>query len=169
MPWQQRNQLVINRGLAIIQALPFTRGVALTGSLAEDRATEKSDIDFFVQVKEGRIWSIRFIISLIFIILGLFRTDQKKAGRICLNWYATFSAPAAQPGRVYQWLWQQDQPSQLKAFFEQLLSGYMGNSLENWLKKYQIKRIERDRRTHLPGSQVRYSDHELGFHPPKQK
>lgn len=166
--WEQQNQKTIQRGLRIIQALPFTRMVALTGSLAEGRATEKSDIDFFVQVKAGHIWTSRLIITAILQLFGLRRTDGNISGKICLNWFAIFNAPAKQEGRIYKTLWSNSKPGIMKSILEKLLSSYIGKQLEKLIKKVQIARIERDYRTSQPNSQVRYSDTELGFHPPKK-
>lgn len=164
--WKTRNQRNLKFALGIIRWVPFSRGVALTGSLAEGRETKNSDIDFFIQVKEGRIWSTRLLITVILLLLGIARTDNRVAGQVCLNWYATYDAPGLQQGRIHTWLWRTgDQLPLLKSFFESLGSGYLGNIVENLLKKYQISRIERDPRTHLPQSEVRYSDTELGFHP----
>lgn len=154
------------KAVGIIKNLPFTRGVALTGSQAEGRATEQSDIDFFVLVQPGHLWLTRFLVTLALTIAGIRRTDTDIAGKVCLNWFATYNAPEQQKGRVYRWLWQETQPSLPKHLIEWLISSQF---LENIARAYQQRRIERDPRTHLPGSQVRYSDTELGFHPPKQK
>ncbi len=170
--WQERNQRQIGRALAVIRRLPFTRAIMLTGSVAEGRATELSDIDFFIQVEPGHLWSTRFFVTALLQLIGLRRTDHQIAGRICLNWFGTGNLPAKQEGRVYQALWQEKGPNGFKLGLEKLLSRPIGSisfaqRAENWLKGYQVDRIERDPRTHLPGSQVRYSDQELGFHPPK--
>lgn len=188
-----QTQQTIRKALSIIAKVPFTRVVFLTGSMAEGRANEKSDIDLFIQVKEGRIWSTRFFVTLLIHIAGIRRTDNDIPGKVCLNWFATFNAPAKQKGRVYKVLWKDfERHPRLKGqsllqhgdlipdlvsppanqarmttklFFEKLLSGFLGNAVEKILKKYQIARILHDPRTHEPGSQVRYSDQELGFHP----
>lgn len=158
----------IKNGLAIVRYIPFTRAVYLTGSYAEDRATPKSDIDFFIQVEPGFLWSTRLFVTAFVQLAGLRRTETNIPGQICLNWFATFNAAAEQSGRVYKLLWQETKKSKIKTFLENLLSGYMGKQIETMLKKYQIARIERDRRTHAPGSQVRYKDTELGFHSAKK-
>ncbi len=164
--WQEQNQKTIKKGLKIIAGIPFTRAVFLTGSLAEGRASAKSDIDFFIQVEPGYLWSTRFFVTLFLQLARIRRTDTDITGKICLNWFAIFNAPAQQNGRVYKLLWQQ-KPTGMKLILEKLISVPWGKWLEKLLKNYQISRIERDPRTHQPGSQVRYSDTELGFHPPK--
>ena len=165
--WRQRNNQTIKRALTIIQAVPFTRMVALTGSLAEGRSTEQSDIDFFVQVEEGYLWMTRLTVTVLLLFFRIARTDKDITGKVCLNWWATYLAPAKQKGRIYKVLWQEDKQSPMKQFLEAMIATRGGKWLQEQLKNYQINRIERDQRTHQPGSQVRYSDTELGFHPPK--
>lgn len=157
----------IEKAIRLIQCVPFTRRVVLTGSYAEGRATKNSDIDFFIQVQEGHLFSTRFFVTLLLHMAGIRRTDTDIAGKICLNWFATFDAPKTQKGRVYRELWHETQPSPLKLLVEKIASLWPFLHIESGLKRYQIRRIASDPRTHLPGSQVRYSDQELGFHPPK--
>lgn len=44
----------------------------------------------------------------------------------------------------------------------------LGNWFEKWVKKYQIKKIESDPRTHKYPEAIFYNDKELRFHPPKE-
>jgi predicted nucleotidyltransferase len=161
--WQQRDQQNLSEAIAIIERVPFVRAIALTGSLAENKATEQSDIDLFIQVREGTIWTTRALVTLAIESAGIRRTDAKIAGRICLNWYATFNAPKEQSGRVYKTLYSGVRSDLLEKLMEILVLWWS----EPLLRAYQTHRIENDPRTHAPGSQVRYSDQELGFHPPK--
>lgn len=162
--------------------LPFVRMVALTGSVAAGSATQRSDIDFLVITKPGRIYLTRAIVVLFVMLAGQYRTSKKVAGRICLNWFLpdnlafdidvlkiefklkikNFKLSEDKIGRV-KLLEQRDQEITL----EKCLSGKFGNVLERLTKKYQIWRIKKDPRTHMSGSEVRWADDELGFHPPK--
>lgn len=166
-PFDSQTQQTVKTALGIIKSVPFTRMVALTGSYAEGCATKTSDIDFFIQVKPGHIFSTRFFVTLFLQWAGIRRTNDDIAGKICLNWFATYDAPAQQKGRVYEVLWSESKPSKMKPICEYLFSLFLLNWVEKLTKQQQIARFERDPRTHLPGSQVRYSDTELGFHPPK--
>ena len=148
----------------IIGKLPFVERVSVTGSLAEGRQHKGSDIDFFIQVRPGRLYFTRFFVTTVIQLLGVRRHGQAVAGRICLNWFATFDGPARQ-GRVHQVLWQRTS-SELN-LFERLLPGSFGQLLEQLAKRFQQARFRRDPRTNQLGSQVRFSDQELGFHPPK--
>lgn len=167
----QAEQQTLNQAIRIIKATPFTRGITLTGSHAENKATKNSDIDLFVQVKEGHIFSTRFFVTLFIHLVGIRRTDTDIAGKICLNWFATYDAPQQQTGRVYKALWTEAKINQpiFKKIFEWILASPILYWIEKVLKNYQIKRFVADPRTHQKGSQVRYSNTELGFHPPKQK
>lgn len=130
--------------------------VALTGSTAEGKIKPNSDIDFFIQANPGRIWSARFWIVLKLILAGEYRREGRTAGKICPNWWATFNAPA-KVGRKYRVLYQdQNKSRELKP-----------NWLEKILRYLQIQRIKSDPRTNALGSQVRFSDQEIGFHPNK--
>lgn len=70
-----------------MQFVPFVRGVFLTGSLARGEASKKSDIDFFIIASKDRIWTCRILVTLLVELMGIRRTNEKIAGRICLNRY----------------------------------------------------------------------------------
>jgi len=57
--------------------------------------------------------------------------------------------------------------SRLKIFFEEIFSGKFGDAIERFLKKIQVRRIERSLKSDAPGYKPRiiYSDRELEFHP----
>ena len=73
----------------VLQLAPFIRFVGLTGSLARGQASEKSDIDFFIVTKNGRIWICRAFCLVLMSIFGLKRYKDKIAGRVCLNIFQT--------------------------------------------------------------------------------
>lgn len=74
---------------AFLQIVPFVRMVCLNGSVAAGVATKPSDIDLFIFLKEGRLWSGRLFVTLAVHLAGLRRFGNKIAGRICLNRYQT--------------------------------------------------------------------------------
>ncbi len=149
----------------MISKIPFVRGVSLTGSLAQGLSNLNSDIDFFVKVSKGRLYLTRLWVTAVIHLTGYRRHATKVSGRVCLNWFATFDGPLTQ-GRNHlvlsgETVW----PTKQK--LESILSGRLGDRLESLAEKIQIWRFSHDRRTHLPDSQVRFSQTELGFHPPK--
>lgn len=74
---------------SVLSIVPFVRMIGLSGSLARNEAKEKSDIDFFVVLKKGRLWSGRAFVSILTHLTGYHRYNDKIAGRICLNCYQT--------------------------------------------------------------------------------
>ena len=146
---------------AKIIRLPFVHMVALTGSVAAGRATQKSDIDYFIQLQKKRLYIGRLVVTVAVHLWGQRRTDRSISGKLCLNWFGTQNFPK-QRHRVHQILAMQT---------HRLMGQKIGELVTGWtepiVRLYQIRRIQKDPRTHAQGSQVRWSDDELGFHPPK--
>ena len=82
----------IKRARRIINYLkyfPFVRGIFLSGSLAFGWARRGSDIDLLIITTERHLWTVRFFLSGLLIILGLKRSKQKIEDRLCLNHFIT--------------------------------------------------------------------------------
>ncbi|MFH1611801.1 MAG: hypothetical protein ABH887_00830 [bacterium] len=77
------------RIVKILQIIPYTRGIAVSGSLAINNAGSASDLDLMVVSKNGRIWTVRALLNIILQIIGCRRHGQKIKDRICLNWFVT--------------------------------------------------------------------------------
>lgn len=73
--------------LIFLRAVPFALAIAVTGSVAMDNATEKSDLDLLIIVKEGRIWIARIFTLLIIEMFGRRRENPKTNEKICLNFF----------------------------------------------------------------------------------
>lgn len=73
----------------LVAAVPFIRLVGLNGSLARNEARLESDIDFLIITTPGRIYTARFLTTLLVHLLGLRRYKDRIRGRICLNRYQT--------------------------------------------------------------------------------
>jgi len=146
----------------LLSNIPFVRQIYLTGSMANKNIKYESDIDFFVQTKKGRIWTVRALIVFLLSMIGEYRIDSNIAGKICPNWYATFNAPQKNK-RKYEVLISNN--SLFSKSAEVILSGGLGNIIEKKFKQYQIKRFTNDPRTYGKYSETRFSDEELGFHP----
>lgn len=73
--------------------LPFLRGVAGTGSLAFDNAKVSSDLDVLVVAEQNRVWTVRFLLT---VLLDLLRLRRRPLGptrdRVCLNHYLSLDA-----------------------------------------------------------------------------
>lgn len=76
-----------------LQAVPFLRGVAGTGSLAFENAKQASDLDVLIIASEDRVWMVRFLLT---VLLDLFHLRRRPTGptkhRVCLNHYLAADA-----------------------------------------------------------------------------
>ncbi len=73
----------------IMRAVPFLRGVLISGSLALGSAKKSSDIDIMVIAKNGRIWTVRVFLTALIFLLGARRNEENTKDKICLNHYIT--------------------------------------------------------------------------------
>ena len=72
-----------------LKYIPFVRMIAVTGTLAMKNCEKSSDIDFFVILEKGRIFTGRLLATLVVHLLGKRRYGKKIKNRICLNYFAT--------------------------------------------------------------------------------
>ena len=69
----------------ILGRCPGVTAIFLSGSIAQNKASKASDIDFFILTTPGLIWTARFSV---FSVLKLFKqiaTEKNHAGNICPN------------------------------------------------------------------------------------
>lgn len=85
----------------LLQVIPFVRMVGLNGSMTTGKMRENSDIDFLIITKRGRIWTTRFLVTVLVHLSGQRRYAKKIAGRICLNRYQTDDFLDIQPHNLY--------------------------------------------------------------------
>lgn len=69
--------------------VPFVKMIAVCNNLAYDNARETSDIDLFIVIEKGRIWTARLIITAILHFFGVRRYGDKITGRFCLSFFTT--------------------------------------------------------------------------------
>lgn len=72
-----------------IVKIPFVQMVAVCNNLAYDNPTGQSDIDLFIVIKSGRMWTSRLWITLVMQFFGVRRYGEKVAGRFCLSFFVT--------------------------------------------------------------------------------
>jgi len=77
------------RVIKALQALPYIRMVAVSGSLAMNNTKENSDIDLLIVTKAGRIWTCRALTTLYFHIIKQRRHGKLTKNRFCLNHFIT--------------------------------------------------------------------------------
>ncbi len=80
--WKKAHRL-----LKMVSFVPFVRSVAVSGSISMNNAFKDSDIDLFLIVKRGRIWTARIISMLITHILRARRYKNNINNRVCLNYF----------------------------------------------------------------------------------
>lgn len=123
--------------VSILQIIPFARMIALTGSMARGEITASSDIDLFIIIKSGRIWTSRFFVVFILKLLGQYRTDQDVAGKVCPNRFQTDNSLKIYPQNLYH----TQEYSQIMPLFDQgVYRKFM--RANRWTKKRRIKSIE---------------------------
>ncbi len=71
---------------------PFVDFVIVTGSMAVGNVKESSDFDLLIAVQEGRMFTARYAVNVIFSLLGKRRPDdfeETKRDKLCLNHFVT--------------------------------------------------------------------------------
>lgn len=77
------------RWSSIIGHLPGVAAIFLSGSVAQGRGTDESDIDFFIIAQPGCIWTARFFTNLLLKLTLNLSKPVHHAGRICPNHFIT--------------------------------------------------------------------------------
>lgn len=78
----------------VLSWLPFVRAVILNGSLASGGHKSSSDIDILIIAEDGRIFSARFLVNLLAVIIRVKRPRDERAdhaGKFCFNYFLTRS------------------------------------------------------------------------------
>ena len=73
----------------LFRFVPFVRMVGLNGSLATGRGGATSDVDLFIVIKRGHIFSGRLVLMAMVTLLGLKPHGEHQAGKLCLNRFAS--------------------------------------------------------------------------------
>lgn len=87
---EQESAKKISRALKIANFLRLVstiKLIGLTGGVAANNAKPDDDIDLLIITSSGRVWTTRFLVTLILSFLGLRRlpNEDKAANKICLN------------------------------------------------------------------------------------
>jgi len=85
-----------------IKNVPFIKGIFVSGSLSISNSTKDSDIDLLIIVKKGRIFTVRFFLTLLLNLIGERRKQKEKAQKICLNHYLTDESLEVQYPSLYK-------------------------------------------------------------------
>lgn len=193
---------IIRRVAGWLQFVPYVRGAAVAGRLAMKNTQAKSDLDLFIIIARGKIFTGRLLVTALVHMLGKRRYGCKIRNRVCLNHFITddfeisvkdifsaheyvFLAPVFREDlfRKFQnknkWIkkykinfWLAVNNSKInsnsviaqrvKNFLEKILKA---DSIENYLKKWQQKRINNNPKSKQMGGVILASDSELAFWP----
>jgi predicted nucleotidyltransferase len=85
------------RAATYLRWCPFLRLAGLNGSIVRGEQSQKSDIDFLIIAKAGRLYTARFFATFLVALTGYRRHGKKIAGRICLNCYLNDKNPDISP------------------------------------------------------------------------
>lgn len=80
----------------VISWFPFVRAVMLSGSISKGYMDEKSDIDYFIITKPGRLWMVRTSMAL-FRRVFLFNSHQN----FCTNYFVDETALEIEEKNIY--------------------------------------------------------------------
>ena len=83
----EKKMKIAKRAVKKIRWVPFVRAVFVCNTTAASTASEVSDIDVFIIARHGRIWIVRFLVTIVLSIFRLRRTGKKINNRICLSFY----------------------------------------------------------------------------------
>jgi len=130
-----------------LQVIPFIKMILVSGSLAMSNARKESDIDLLIVAKHKRIWTVRFLITLFFQLIGKRRHGKKTVGKFCLNHYITdkslkINFPSLYNAQIY---------SHMIAVFENEQNIYNRFQFENrwitdYLYFYDLQKIDNQRK-----------------------
>ncbi len=85
--------------------IPFIEFIVASGSMAIGNVHEGSDFDVLVGVREGRIFTVRYLLNFIFSLLGARRLDDKEGtspDKLCFNHFVTERTFAKEPFNFYR-------------------------------------------------------------------
>jgi len=203
----ERKYKIVLRVTRILRFVPFVRMVAVTGRLAMKNAQEKSDLDLLVVLKQGKIFTGRFLVTLVVHFLGKRRHHNKIADRICLNYFITTKSLEIKLKDIYssseysfilplfgfkvfrkfqssnKWIrdykinYATEELANTKLLNDNYLTKLIrrfGEKLlnfdiiENKLKHWQLKRINKNPKTHQSGSLIIANEETLIFLPKPQ-
>ncbi len=90
--YQPRKRRRARRVALWLSRLPSVRFIALANTTAIGHARDEGDLDFFVVVHAGTIWTTRLFSALPFRILGMTPNGKNARDAVCLSYFVTDDA-----------------------------------------------------------------------------
>jgi hypothetical protein len=123
----------------IFRFIPFVQAVAVCNYISFNAVDPDSDIDLFIITKKHRIFTARFLVTVLMQLLGIRRHGNKVKGRFCLSFYISeqakdLSEMLLENGDIYMAYWMRA----LRPVYERTGSEFESFARENehWLSKY---------------------------------
>ncbi len=178
----------------ILGKCPGVEALFLSGSLAQGKAKQSSDIDFFIIAKPGQIWTARFWTFSILKFCGQISTETHHSGKICPNHLITSNAleieekdaysahlfshniPLWDPQNIFPhfaeantWVWKYKYEFPLQIETGETPKYEAPKVKKSWsegfLKWIQQKKVQNNPDFKRPGAKIIMTDTELRFHP----
>lgn len=77
----------LTRAVKLMPYIPFVRAVFVCNTFAFNSADRDSDIDVFIIVKSGHMWTARMMTTILMSLFRLRRTRRNVKDRLCLSFY----------------------------------------------------------------------------------
>lgn len=128
---------ILNKAVKKMRFVPFLEAVFVCNNLSFETAKEDSDIDVFIVARDGRIWIVRFFVTILLSLFRLRRTKNKIKNRVCLSFYCSDkylnlrSIQIDQRPDIYLVYW-----------LSQLVSIYDVNNIQEKLKRANVWLVE---------------------------
>lgn len=185
---------IAQRGVKVLRFLPFVKLVGLCNNSGNNNIRPDSDIDLFIITSKNRLFTARFLVTIVISLMRLRRHGRKITNRLCLSFYVSeadlnFSKIKIIDDDVYLIYWIANLfplydrrvydyfllenkwidsylPNHLSKngsswrkiednlwsqmcykIFEVVLNGFVGNQLENLLKKIQFLKMSKNNKS----------------------
>jgi hypothetical protein len=131
---------IIKRAVWWLRFVPFIRMIAVTGRMAMKNADWKSDLDLFIVLKSGHIFTGRILSTGLVHILGIRRYGKKIANRICLNYFITDESLEISLKDLFS---SSEYSFIVPVFGWEIFRRFQEKNM--WIKKYRINYIPQER------------------------
>ncbi len=82
----QKKINLARKALRFFTLIPGLKGLFICGSVARKVSSTKSDIDFLILTRKNRVWTTRFLLTILTFFLGHKTIDkQSRQNKFCLN------------------------------------------------------------------------------------
>lgn len=82
----------LKRIITVLQFVPFIRFVGACNTMHILDFKESSDLDVFIIVEKGRMWTARLLTTIVVGVLGQWRHGSHIKDKVCLSFYVTTAA-----------------------------------------------------------------------------